>query len=400
MANYKYLAKTMEGKTRKGTMEAVDEKTLQQLLREQELYLVRARNLGRERRRRKLSAKLLADFCREMSGLMASGVTMVRALDIVAEEEGQPEYVREIIRELTTQVKRGVSLSEAMADCGCFSDLMVGMIRSGEGNGNLDVVMGRLAVQYDRENRLNHQVKSAMTYPGVLLVLCIVVVGIIVAVVMPQFDELFAEMESLPLVTELLLSVSNFLSDFWYLVILGVILLGIALRVLGRVPVIRRRVDRWKVHFPVVGRLNKIIYTARLARTLSSLYSSGMPIAYALRTAGETIGNVYVEEQLGPAASKVRSGIPLSQALSQVDGLLKKLSSTVMVGEESGRLDVMLTAIADNMEEEAQEASKRLVTLLEPVMIALMALMIGFVVVAVMLPIYQSYGAIEGTSPY
>ena len=123
-----------------------------------------------------------------------------------------------------------------------------------------------------------------------------------------------------------------------------------------------------------------------------------MPIASALQTAGGTVGNLYVEQQFEKVTGMVRSGVPLSQALKEVDGFLRKLSSTILVGEESGRLDVMLDSIAMTMEQEAEEATKRLVTLLEPVLICVMALLVGFIIVAVMLPIYESYGAIEGAA--
>lgn len=150
-----------------------------------------------------------------------------------------------------------------------------------------------------------------------------------------------------------------------------------------------------KVHLPIFGKLFKVVYTARFARTLSSLYSSGMPIALAISVAGKTIGNVYIEEQFEEVVTEVRSGVPLSRALRQVDGLMKKLASTILVGEESGRLDVMLDSIAVSMEEEAEQATKQMVTLLEPILIIFMALIVGFIMIAVMLPIYQSYAAIE-----
>lgn len=396
MARFRYVAKNMEGKTSRGIMDAPGEKQLAQSLRESGLYLVDAKDLNEAGKTHRLSAKELSEFCRELSNLMASGVTLVRALDIVAGEEGQPAYAKETYEAVMAEVKKGVSLSEAMEERNCFPDLMLGMIRSGEGNGNIDAVMGRLAHHYDREYRLSQQVKSAMAYPMILVVLMIAVVAVIVSFVMPEFEELFEEMESLPLITEMLLAISEFLTRWWYMVILCVFAAVVVLRVCLRIRAVRRAVDYWKLHMPVAGRLNKIIYTARFSRTLSSLYTSGMPIASAIRTAGETVGNAYVEEQFDEVTVKVRSGVPLSVALKEVDGLAKKLSSTILVGEESGRLDYMLGAIADTMEEEANQATKRLVTLLEPLMIIIMALMIGFVVAAVMLPIYQSYGAIEG----
>ena len=239
-----------------------------------------------------------------------------------------------------------------------------------------------------------------MTYPAVLLVMSVAVVILIVTFILPQFEELFSEMESLPMVTELLLAISDFLVSRWYLALFMVFVIGLLLRIILKIYRVRRTVDFIKVRMPVIGKLNKVIYTARFARTLSSLYSSGMPIVAALQTAGGTIGNLYVEGQgqFEQVAVTVRSGVPLSQALKEVDGLLRKLSSTILVGEESGRLDTMLDSIAMTMEEEAEAATKRLVTMLEPVLICLMAMVVGFIIIAVMLPIYDSYSAIEGSA--
>lgn len=398
MPNFRYTAKSMEGKIQKGTMEAAGEGALQQMLKEQGLYLIEAKDAAAVRKHKKLTARQLSEFSKELSILLASGVSIVRALEIIAEEEGISPVTKALYLDILAELKRGLSLSEAMEMKQCFPELMLGMIRSGEGSGNIDAVMNRLALHYERENRLKQQVQSAMTYPMVLFVMSILVVILIVTFILPQFEELFAEMESLPVVTEMLMGISDFLVEQWYVALLAVFLLAIILRTTGKIYKVRRIIGYIKVHMPVAGKLNKVIYTARFSRTLSSLYSSGMPIALALQTAGGTVGNVYVEEQFDKVIAMVRSGIPLSQALREVDGFLRKLSSTIMVGEESGRLDTMLDSIAMSMEEEAEAATKRLVTLLEPILICIMALVVGFIIIAVMLPIYESYGAIEGSA--
>lgn len=398
MAQYQYAAKNMEGRVSHGRMEAVNENALQQQLKEQGLYLIKVKNVSEAKEQHKLSSKQISEFCREMSALLTSGVSIVRGLEIIADEEGVPESIKSIYRDMLAELKRGTSLSEAMEMRKCFPELMLGMIRSGEGSGNIDAVMERLALHYEKDNRLKQQVQSAMTYPMVLVVMSVAVVILIVTFILPQFDELFSEMESLPVPTEILMAFSDFLIHKWYLALLVLFIVWILLRILSKIYVVRRTIDYMKVHFPVVGKLNKVIYTARFARTLSSLYSSGMPIVGALQTAGNTIGNIYVEEQFAQVASQVRSGVPLSLALKEVDGLLRKLSSTILVGEESGRLDTVLDSIALTMEEEAEAATKRLVTMLEPVMICILAVMVGFIIIAVMLPIYQSYSAIEGSA--
>ena len=398
MANYRYTAKTMDGKTKRGMIEASGEGVLQQKLKEQGLYLIHARETSAIKQFKRLSAKQLSEFSRELSTLLSSGVSIVRALEIVAEEEGVSPAARALYRSLLTELKKGVNLSEAMEVQGCFPELMLGMIRSGEGSGNIDAVMNRLALHYERENRLNQQVRSAMTYPAVLLVMCVVVVILIVTFILPQFNELFEEMESLPAVTEILMASSDFLVHKWYVALFVLFLVTVILKIVSKIHRMRMVIDYLKVHLPVIGKLNKVIYTARFSRTLSSLYASGMPIASALKTAGDTVGNLYIREQFDPVIAKVRSGIPLSAALREIDGFLRKLSSTILVGEESGRLDAMLDSIASTMEDEAEAATKRLVTMLEPVLIFIMALLVGFIIIAVMLPIYESYSAIEGAA--
>ena len=395
MARFKYVAKDMSGKVHKGTVEAASENALTQQLREENLYLVEAKDLNGAKKHKKLKAKQLAAFCRELSTLLASGVTLVRALDIISEQEGINKDERDIYKDVLQDLKRGISLSDAMESKECFPDLMIGMIRSGEGSGNLDLVTQRLSVQYEKDYKLTQQVKSAMTYPCILLVLCVVIVILIVTFILPQFQSLFDQMESLPMITNILIAVSNFLVQKWYIALLAVAVIVALIRIIVGIPSVRRGVDWLKVHMWGFGKLFKVVYTARFARTLSSLYSSGMPLVSAVGVAAKTIGNGYVESQFDEVITMVRGGVPLSQGLREVDGLLKKLSSTILVGEESGRLDVMLDSIAETLEADAEQATKRMVTLLEPILIIFMALIVGCIMIGVMLPIYQSYSAIE-----
>lgn len=395
MARFKYVAKDMSGKVHKGTVEAASENALTQQLREENLYLVEAKDLNGAKKHKKLKAKQLAAFCRELSTLLASGVTLVRALDIISEQEEMNKDERDIYKDVLQDLKRGISLSDAMESKECFPDLMIGMIRSGEGSGNLDLVTQRLSIQYEKDYKLTQQVKSAMTYPCILLVLCVAIVILIVTFILPQFQSLFDQMESLPMITNILIAVSNFLVQKWYIALLIVAVIVALIRIIVGIPSVRRSVDWLKVHMWGFGKLFKVVYTARFARTLSSLYSSGMPLVLAVGVAAKTIGNGYVESQFDEVITMVRGGVPLSQGLREVDGLLKKLSSTILVGEESGRLDVMLDSIAETLEADAEQATKRMVTLLEPILIIFMALIVGCIMIGVMLPIYQSYSAIE-----
>ena len=198
-------------------------------------------------------------------------------------------------------------------------------------------------------------------------------------------------------VTLALMAFSDFMVTKWYLLLLGLAALAAALRALLRAPSVRLALDRGKLTLPVFGKLHRIICTARFARTISSLYASGLPIITALQTARDTIGNAYIVSQFDAVLAQVRSGVSLSAALESVDGFQRKLCSSIAVGEETGQLDSMLDSIADSMEYDAQQASRRMMTILEPMLIVLMAFVVGFIIIAVMAPIIGSYSAIEGT---
>lgn len=396
---FRYTAKDIDGRTVRGTMEAADYDALYAQLLEQGLYPQRVTGRGADRRPRTLRPQELSDLCRQLSTLLASGVSLVRALTIISQDEGISAGLRRVYESVLSEVRKGSSLSDALEAQQVFPALMLGMIRAGEGSGRLDRVAERLAVHYEKAHQMNQQVKSALMYPMILAVLSVAVVIVIVIVtfVLPQFSDLFSTMDSLPAVTLALMAFSDFMVTKWYLLLLGLAALAAALRALLRVPSVRLALDRGKLTMPVFGKLHRIICTARFARTISSLYASGLPIITALQTARDTIGNAYIVSQFDAVLAQVRSGVSLSAALESVDGFQRKLCSSIAVGEETGQLDSMLDSIADSMEYDAQQASRRMMTILEPMLIVLMAFVVGFIIIAVMSPIIGSYSAIESS---
>lgn len=392
---FRYTAKDIDGRTVRGTMEAADYDALYAQLLEQGLYPQHITGRGADRRPRTLRPQELSDLCRQLSTLLASGVSLVRALTIISQDEGISAGLRRVYESVLSEVRKGASLSDALEAQQVFPTLMLGMVRAGEGSGRLDRVAERLAVHYEKAHQMNQQVRSALMYPMILAVLSVAVV--IVTFVLPQFSDLFSTMDSLPAVTLALMAFSDFMVTKWYLLLLGLAALAAALRALLRVPSIRLALDRCRLTMPVFGPLCRVICTARFARTISSLYASGLPIITALQTARDTIGNAYIASQFDAVLAQVRSGVSLSAALESVDGFQRKLCSSIAVGEETGRLDSMLDSIADSMEYDAQQASRRMMTILEPLLIVLMAFVVGFIIIAVMSPIIGSYSAIEGT---
>ena len=395
LRSYRYIAVDAAGRRVRGTAAAVNPDELYRHLRAQGLYLQSARE-GQEEKRRMLKASALSDFCRQLSGMLSSGMNLSRALGILAVEDSVGEVVKRSCAGLLVKVRAGAALSEAMENEGVFPELMLGMIRSGEATGHLAQALERLARHYEKQHQTEQSVRSAMVYPVFLCVVAAAVTMGIFLFVLPQFRELFSDMDTLPLVTRVLLGISGWLAENWcYLAVLLAAAAAAAV-LLVKDARIRWRLDRVKLRAPVFGALNQILCTARFARSLSSLYSGGTPILQALETAGGTVGNSYMEAQFPQVLEQVRSGVSLSRALQRVEGFSYKLISAIAVGEESGRLHQMLRGTADAMDFDARQASRRMLTILEPALIVVMALLVGCIMLGVMLPMVQSYGIIEG----
>lgn len=395
MPNFRYKAQDAEGGTVVGVLIANDEQDLHDRLKQKKLMLLDAKDLTKTANYKPLKAKALAEFARQIGTLMRSGIPLVRCLQMLSEDEAVTPYERKIYNDVTKEVMQGVPLSVAMESMrGVFPQLIINMFRASESSGGLDDTAMRIAAQYTKEDRLNSKVKSAMTYPKILTGLIVLVVAIIFGFVMPQFDSLFDSMPVLPLPTRIMLAISDFVVAYWYALLIGGVVVFLLSYFLKKIPAVCYMLDRMQIHLPKVGKLFKVIYTARFARTLSSLYSSGIPIISCLDIASKTIGNLYIEKQFKKVIADTTAGESLSSAIGKVDGFIKKLESSVRVGEEAGSLDTMLDSIADDMEFESERAIGQMVAYLEPVMIVVMAAIVGFIMISVIVPIYQSYQSI------
>lgn len=395
MPFYTYKAKTENGEVKSGKLRAAGEADLQQWLKERDLYLDTYKVM-KEGGKKQLKSPVLADFNRQLGALIGAGVTLARALTIIANEEGLKPDLRDLYLELLGSVRRGESLSKAMEDQGkTFPTLMINMYRSAEAGSTMERTAIKMADHYEKDNKLQTKVKSAFMYPKILAVMIVLVLTIILTFVIPKFEELFANMPVLPLATRIILGLSDAVSTYWWLIIIIAIMVVTIAKIILSMPAVKLKVDKLKVHLPIVGKLMKTIYTARFARTLSSLYSCGIPIVNALQIAKRVTGNTYIESQFDEVVAFIRSGNPLSEGVLKIDGFVYKLSASVRVGEETGNLSGLLENMADNFDYESQAALERLVGLLEPVMIVIMALIILFIVVAVILPIYDSLAYIK-----
>ena len=340
-------------------------------------------------RNRKLTADVLSDMCRQTGAMVGTGITMAKTMEIL-KNTTESKKLSGIYGELEYRIKQGQSIGDSMDAIGIFPELMVNMFRAAEISGRLEKTANHLAEHYRKEHRTMTQIKAATTYPKILCVMAITIVLFVFLVIMPMVEPLFQGVE-LPLTTQALMRIGLFLQQDWYvaaLVFLIVVFLGP--RVLAFHPV-KRNLNKMSLFVPVFGKQMRIIYTARFARSLSSLYASGVPMLVSLVTASRTLGNRYLEEQFSNVVLAVEQGETLSEAVGSIKGLDKKLPAIIFVGEETGKLDTMLLSLAEGYEHEAEVAMNKMVSMTEPMMIVAIGLVVAVILLGIMLPMWSMY---------
>lgn len=391
MAIYKYVARDINAKKITGKTEARDEHELSQLLRVKDMYLISHKDITKEETKNyKMKLKELANFCREIGTMMNSGLPLIRTVSILASREDNKK-LKAIYNDIYVKLQQGQTLSDALKEQGkAFPDILIQMVRSGEASGNMQDTMMVLNNQFTNDNKIKNKVKSAMTYPVILGIVTIVVLLIVYTAVLPSFFSMFEGME-LPLITEINIIISKFIMSYWYALLIGILVLILIIVSLLQLPKVKYQFDRFKLKMPIIGKLMKIIYTSRFARTLCSLYSNGISIVNAMVIVKSTIGNKYIETQFDNSIKAVRNGEALSVAIGMIDGFDIKLTSSVYIGEESGNLEDLLSSLADDFDYEAMLASEKMVAILEPAMIIVLAVVICVIIISVLVPIYSMY---------
>lgn len=396
MPNYKYIATGADGKTYKGNANAPDETALYNSLRDEGKYITQSFESAKKKGNKRLKLPVVVDFCRQIGTLLGAGVSLVRALNIIANEESIKPKTKLVYEGLLRSIRQGISISEAMdLQAPAFPELLVNMFRSAEATGNIDKTAARMALHYEKEHRTNSRIRNAMVYPVILLVMMVVIVIFIVGYILPQFSEMFATMGELPWMTQVVIALSDAVTGYWHIMLLVAVFIAFAIRMLLKMPSVRHGFDKMKLKMPIIGKLLRTIYTARFARTLSSLYGSGVPIINSISTASRTVGNMYIERQFQESVQLIQQGGTLADSLRGIDGFENKLTSSIYVGEETGNLDEMLDVTADSYDFYSEQAINRMVALLEPVMLIIMGVLVGFIMIAVMTPIINSYSGIE-----
>ncbi|MCL2053819.1 MAG: type II secretion system F family protein [Oscillospiraceae bacterium] len=331
----------------------------------------------------------LAYNCRQLSAMLTSGLTLVKALDILYKEQTK-KRPRQVFQEIYEEVQKGQSFSDALRmQQGAFPNFMISMIQAGESSGSLDVTVQRLEVHYAKEAKLNNKIKSALMYPIILAVLCVAIVIIMFTFIMPTFKELMTEKDMQGL-TGFLFAFSDSLIAYWYIYVGVVLAIIFIIRYLLKIPDVRYKFDKFICEGPAFGKLIIKVYTGRFARTLSSLYSSGIPMVESLQRSAAILNNMYIEKAFISVVDEVKQGEQLSSSIQRTGIFESMFISIIYVGEESGALDTILEKSADFYEDESDSAIQRLVGMIEPVMIIFMGGAIGTVIAGILPAIYNS----------
>jgi len=401
MPQFVYNAIDLKGKRSTGTMEAANYAQLGIQLKEKGLYILKAEDKAAIKTskeigaNKKVAVKPLSVFCRQFATLINAGITAVKALDILYQQT-EDKNLKKYIGRIYEAVQKGEAMSDAFHHQGeAFPELFINMLLAGESSGTLDTVLLRMADHYEKEVKLKNKIKGAMIYPMVLMTLTIVVVILMLTVVLPSFIGVIeAGGGTLPGPTRMLIALSEFLQKYWYLVGGVVLLFAIGWRAYKRSDKGHLWWDTKKMKIPVVKKSLRMIYSSRFARTLSTLLSSGIQMLQSLDITARVINNQMIHNKLKVVIEDIRKGTPLSVSLRKTNEFPPMIYNMINVGEESGLLDDILTKTAAFFDEESDAAIQRLVGLLEPLLIIFMAVVIGFIVIAIALPMFTMYGAI------
>lgn len=396
MKSFSYVAKTAADKQVKGTINAEDEREFNAKLREKGLILIsyEENEIGAKKTTKKFKTKELAFNCRQLAAMLTSGLTLVKSLDILSKEQPN-ETSRGIWQSVYENVQKGESFSSSLEMYkGVFPEFLISMVAAGESSGSLDVIMQRMSDHYAKENKMNNTIKGALTYPIILLILCLAIVIGMFTFIMPTFANLFEDKSQMPALTRVMMGFSDSLVNYWFVYLGVIVALVVGAIYFLKIPQTRLKWDKFIIKGPGFGPLVVKIYTARFARTLSSLYSSGIPMVECLQRSSAILGNRYIDQCFVNVVDEVKQGETLSASIQRTEIFDSMFCSIIYVGEEAGALDTILTKTSDYYDEEADSAVSRLVSLLEPLMIIIMGIAVGLVVAAVLPAMYDSFDAI------
>ncbi len=398
MPEFLYKATTLKGETVEGLMDGKDEESIIQGLHRLGYIPVRitlAQLKGSSFRLtailpKRVGIKDLLIFTQEFSTLISAGLPMDRSLNILGALT-ENEKLRETTKEVLTQIEGGSSLAEALSQYPrIFSRLYVNMVKAGESGGFLEVILSRLAQYLQSVKEIREYLISVMIYPLILTIVSGISVAILVTFVIPRFAKIFSDMgQAIPIPTQIMLTISHLVRSYWWAGLGIIVLIYLGLKVYTRQEERKVRLDRFKLKWVAIGELIKKVEVARFSRTLGTLLQSGVSILPALNLAKEVSQNRVISRSIAHVHDRLREGKAISRSLEETGVFPPLAVHMIGVGEETGKLDEMLIKVAETYEENVQNAIKRFVSLLEPLIILIMGLIVGFIVISMLLAIFS-----------
>lgn len=396
MAKFQYKAKNMSGKVIEGIYDAPNRQNVIDMIKDKSFYPVDIKELTESKDIKELDAfakvktKDLMVFCRQFSGILKAGVTLVQALKMLSEQTENP-LLRNIIKEISSDIQKGSSLSEAMSKHSKhFPPILIHMANAGEISGNLEDALDTVAIHFEKNEKIRKKVKGAMTYPVIVLIVAVVVVAFLLAFVVPTFTGIFENSDTaLPGVTRALIAISDFIRNSWFVLALFAVIIGAFIKMYLNSDDGRYAFDKKKLSLPLLGEIQTKSTAANFARTMTTLLSSGVGITEAIRISGQVIGNTYTIDVLKDIERQVNEGKGLYGPVKESGIFPPLLVNMIMLGEETGNLEDMLAKTANYFEEEVDEATEKLTTMLEPLIIVVLAVVVAFIVIAIALPMFD-----------
>lgn len=404
MPQFEYKARLPEGKTKKGKLFANDQAEVAEIMKRRGMTLVSARDLSQKKKgelhlpkflqRVGLVDKML--FTRNLAVMLKAGLSFARALSILSEQT-KSSYFREILQDVSAEVQKGKTLADSLNKYPkVFNSLFVSMVRVGEASGNLEEVLGLLALQLKKDHEIVSKVKGAMTYPAVILVAMAGIGTLMMMFVFPSLLNMFEESGAeLPLTTQMLIWLSNALQTYALIIFPAVIVMIVIFLKFIKTPVGKPLFDKVLLKLPIVGGITTKVNVARFSRTLSSMIQSGVSIVEALNIIAGTLGNHYYSNSAADACKKVQKGLELSEVMGEYSNLYPGMMiHMIQVGEETGSLEGTLKQVAEFYEEEVDQFTSNLSSIIEPVLMLIMGAAVGVFALALIQPMYSIMGTI------
>ena len=402
MPGYSYVAVDSRGKEKRGRMDAANREEVVQQLKNDGLIPVSIKEQGVLNKEidfsigKKVKPRDLSVFCRQFVSITQAGVPMKEALQMLTEQT-ENKYLKQAVANVLANVEKGNTLADSMAaEKDIFPDIMVHMVEAGESSGSLDTSFARMAVHFEKEAKLKATIRKATIYPIILIFAVIGVIAVMLLFVIPIFIDMFADLDvEMPALTMGVMNLSKWTAGHWYVIVAVIVAVILAYQAIYRTDQGRLKIDLIKMKIPLLGKLNVKSTCAQFARTMSTLMAAGVPTIACLETVAKIVKNIHYKNALMKAREEVMKGIPLSEPLETSGIFPPMVYHMTSIGEDTGNMEDMLTKLADYYDEEVEITTQSVLAAMEPLIIVFMALIVGTLVIAVVMPIGTMYEGLD-----